>query len=70
MEQIEKLVKTQVRYWKYDAYEDVYMNCWTISNHNDFGIYPKPEFKTEKLAKDFFRQHLITNYLKPVEDEH
>lgn len=61
-ERIEQLIKSQVRYWRYDAREDVYVNCWTVSNHGDFGFFPngayKPEFKTKEEAEKAFRSHL------------
>lgn len=57
-EKINSLVKTQVRFWRYDASEDVYMNCWTISNHRNFGIAEKPQFTTQKEAQDWFKKHL------------
>lgn len=61
-ERIEQLVKSQVRFWRYDASEDVYMNCWTVSNHGSFGFFPnkgyKPEFQTKEEAVKAFRAHL------------
>lgn len=63
-EKIDSLIKTQVRYWRYDNREDVMMNCWTVSNHGDFGFFPnghyKPEFKTKEEAEKAFREHLLS----------
>jgi hypothetical protein len=61
-EEIEHLVKTQVIYWRYDNYEDVYMNCWTVSGHKQWGIYPRPEFPTKEYGQNWFREYLKKHY--------
>jgi hypothetical protein len=64
-ERIEELVTSQVRFKRYDAVEDVYVNKWTVSSHQSFGIYPKPEYDTKEEAQEFFRSHLLKHYLAP-----
>lgn len=63
-EQIERLIKSQVRFWKYDNREDVMVNKWTVANHGDFGFYPngifKPEFDTKEQAEEEFKKHLMS----------
>lgn len=66
LEEIDRLLQTQVRFWRYDNREDVYVNKWTISNHGSFGFFPqgsnKPEYDTKEEAIKAFKEHLISKY--------
>jgi hypothetical protein len=55
---IEKLIKTQVRFKRYDKVEDVYINKWTISNHGSFGFYPQGSYKPFYDTKKKQKKHL------------
>jgi len=57
-ERIEQLIITQVVFWRYDKADDVMVNKWTIRNHGDFGIQPKPECNTREEAENLLRTTL------------